>query len=61
VYFFRATGCRAVATPDSGDLEDTELVLLEPAALLGAAQRGEFPFVGQVAMISLALRPELFR
>jgi hypothetical protein len=22
---------------------------------------GEFPFVGQVAMISLALRPELFR
>jgi ADP-ribose pyrophosphatase len=60
-HFFRATGCRAVAAPDSGDLEDAETVLLEREALLAAARRGEFPFVGQVTLMSLALRPDLFR
>jgi ADP-ribose pyrophosphatase len=59
--FFRATGCRVAAIPDSGDLEDAEIVLLTRDELLEAARRGDFPMVGQVAMISLALRPELFR
>jgi ADP-ribose pyrophosphatase len=61
VHYFRATGCRVVATPDSGDLEDAEIVLLERAAVLDAWRRGEFPFLGQVALISLALNPDLFR
>ena len=61
VHFFRATGCRAVAAPDSGDLEDAETLLLDRAALLAAVRGGEFPFVGQVALVSLALQPALFR
>ena len=61
LHFFRATGCRFIAAPDSGDLEDTETVLLSSGEMLAAARRGEFPFVGQVAMISLGLQPELFK
>lgn len=60
VYFFRASGCRAVAEADSGDLEQTELLQLDRADLLAAFKRGDFPFVGQVTMLSLALRPDLF-
>lgn len=61
MHYFRATGCRVVAAPDSGDLEAVEIVLLDRDGLLAAARRGEFPFVGQVAMLSLALAPGLFR
>jgi ADP-ribose pyrophosphatase len=60
VNFFRANGCRTVAAPDSGDLEDTEIVLLDRDGLLEAARRGDFPFVGQITLLSLALRPGLF-
>jgi ADP-ribose pyrophosphatase len=60
MYFFRATGCRRVAAPNSGDLEDSEIVSLDRDAVLAAVRAGEFPFVSQITMLSLALRPDLF-
>jgi len=54
-YFFRASGCRQVAEPDSGDLEEAELLLLTRAETLQAFHAGEFPFVSQVALFGLAL------
>jgi ADP-ribose pyrophosphatase len=60
-HFFRATGCQYVTAPDSGDLEDAETILLSRSEILAAARRGDFPFVGQIAMLSLALQPDLFK
>ncbi len=54
-HFFRAAGCRQVATADSGDLEETELVLVSRAQLLAALKTGEIPFVSQIALFGLAL------
>jgi ADP-ribose pyrophosphatase len=53
-YYFKATGCRPVAAPDSGDLEDSEVVVLTRDELLAALRGGEFPFVSQVALFALA-------
>ncbi|MFI4988123.1 MAG: NUDIX hydrolase [Alphaproteobacteria bacterium] len=54
-HFFRATGCRAVAPADSGDLEEIEIVLMSRPEVLAALRAGEFPFVSQVALLGLAL------
>ncbi len=53
-HFFRASGCRKVAAANSGDLEETELVLMSRAQVIAAFKAGEFPFVSQVALFGLA-------
>jgi len=54
-HFFHARGCRAVAAPDSGDLEETEILLLSRAELIAAFRAGDFPFVSLAALFGLAL------
>ena len=58
-YFFHATGCRLVTAPDSGDLEETEIILKTTAQLDTALARGEFPFVGQIALLAMVRHPSL--
>ena len=53
-YFFHARGCRAVAAPNSGDLEETEILLMSRAELIAAFRAGDFPFVSVVALFGLA-------
>lgn len=60
-HFFRATGCRAVAPPDSGDLEDMEMVLLTQDELFAAIGRGEIAVVDQLALATLATHPAVAR
>jgi len=60
-HFFHATGCRKVAEPNSGDLEETELLLMTREEVLVAARAGEFPFVTVMALLGLALGPGLAR
>jgi ADP-ribose pyrophosphatase len=55
--FFRAGQCRQVAAPNSGDLEDSEVVLLSQRQLEDAIRQGEFPFAGQLALLAFARRP----
>jgi ADP-ribose pyrophosphatase len=52
--FFRARGCRPVASPNSDDLEESRVVLLTTAQLERAVRQGEFPFAGQLALFALA-------
>lgn len=60
-HLFRATGCRAVAAPNSGDLEEMELLLMTRAEALDAARRGEFKLISQLAILALCTHPELGR
>jgi ADP-ribose pyrophosphatase len=60
-YYFRATGCRRVAEPNSGDLEDMDIGLMTYDELFAAARNGEFPVVSQIALLTLATHPVLDR
>jgi ADP-ribose pyrophosphatase len=55
-HFFLATGARPVATPESGDLEEMEPVILTRAALLAALAANEVNALGAAAAIGLALQ-----
>lgn len=54
-HFFLAEDARRVAEPDSGDLEEAEVLLLTPDRIRAALARGEVPIVGHAAAIGLAL------
>ncbi|WP_232069927.1 NUDIX hydrolase [Gemmata massiliana] len=53
-HLFRATGCRRIAAPVGGDLEEAEVLLLSRAELWTAAGRGEITLLCQVALLALA-------
>lgn len=54
-HMFHATGCRRVAEPDSGDLEEVRLEYLTRDELRAAFARGEMPIMSQVALLGLVL------
>jgi ADP-ribose pyrophosphatase len=56
---FTAAGCRKVAEPNSGDLEDMELLLMTRQELFDAARRGEFKLTTQMMILALATHPVL--
>ncbi|HTI86174.1 MAG TPA: NUDIX hydrolase [Alphaproteobacteria bacterium] len=56
-YFFKATGCRLVATPDSGDLEEVEHIAMTYDEVAVAARNGDFALTTQIAMFALATHP----
>lgn len=55
MHLFLALDARRAAEPDSDDLEDQELLLLERAALVQALVNGEFKIVSWAAVVALAL------
>ncbi len=58
-HFFHATGCRRIAEPNSGDLEEMELLLMTRAELVAAAREGAFRLVSQIAILALVTHPAL--
>lgn len=52
---FRCKGAVRLADPDSGDLEEMTVELLDRAALSKAVSGGEFAIAGDLAALSLAL------
>jgi ADP-ribose pyrophosphatase len=56
-HFFKALGCKRVAQPDSGDLEETEEVLMTMDEVTAAIRDGEFALTTQVAAFALATHP----
>jgi ADP-ribose pyrophosphatase len=56
VNLFLARGARKVAEPDSDDLEDQRLLLLDRSELEEALDRGEFKVATWAAIVALALR-----
>jgi len=58
-HLFQARGCRKVAEPDSGDLEEMSLELLTCEELVAAAGNGEFAILSQLCMLTLVLQPDV--
>jgi hypothetical protein len=57
-YLFRIDDCRREHSPDSGDLEEMELVLFRPAELLSEERFVEMGVLSYVALVLLAQRRE---
>jgi ADP-ribose pyrophosphatase len=53
-HLFLAEGARWVSAPDSGDLEETEIVLLRPAQVRSRLRRGDVESLGTAAALALA-------
>jgi ADP-ribose pyrophosphatase len=53
-HLFRARECRRVTDPNSGDLEATELVFLDPVSLREPARLQEIGVASHVALLLLA-------
>lgn len=58
-HFVRATGCRKVSEPDSGDLEEMEIVSVSPEELWTKARSGDIVLLNQLALLAIATHPEL--
>lgn len=58
-HFFMATGARRVTEPQSGDLEEMQIVLMPEKQLLGALKRGEVVSLSSAAIIGLATNRRL--
>lgn len=57
-HIFVAQNARQVTAPNSGDLEDMEIILLSPTELIQAVHQGEVVVLGALATIALALNPQ---
>ncbi|MGD2162731.1 MAG: NUDIX hydrolase [Anaerolineales bacterium] len=53
-HFFLAVGCRQIQTPDSGDLEEQEVIWLPVNDVYTLYQRGGFQQMGATAALGLA-------
>ncbi|MBV8534346.1 MAG: NUDIX hydrolase [Alphaproteobacteria bacterium] len=58
-HLFRACGCRRTQAPDSGDLEEQEIVLTRPEDAIEAARDGQFPVMEHMMLLALATHPVL--
>lgn len=53
-HLFKATGVEAVAEPNSGDLEEMEILLMTPRELFASILDGEIALLGSAAAVALA-------
>lgn len=60
-HMFHATECRQVADPVADDLEDTEILFLTRAELLGAIGRCEMHLLTQIALVSMVWQNDIAR
>ncbi|MGA7933670.1 MAG: NUDIX hydrolase [Kovacikia sp.] len=57
-HIYTAQNAHFTAEPNSGDLEEIEVLLLSPEQVLMAVRQGEVAILGAIAAIALALNPE---
>lgn len=60
IHLFVARNIRQVAEPDSGDLEEMQLVLMSPDELVAAIHQGELMVMGAVMAIALATNLSIY-
>lgn len=56
-HVFMAQGARVVTEADSGDLEEIEIILMEPIDLVNAVRDGNIDLMGTAATVALATNP----
>ena len=60
-HLYKAWNIEKVSEPNSGDLEDMEIVLLTPDEVIQAIYTGEIAVLGTAAAVALALNPAFDR
>jgi len=60
IHLFVARNIKQVAEPDSGDLEEMQLVLMPPDELVAAIRQGELMVMGAVMAIALATNLSIY-
>jgi ADP-ribose pyrophosphatase len=58
-HLFIAKECRQVCQPESGDLEEMQVMAMHLEDIMAAAKRGEFVLLNQFTLLSLATHPDL--
>jgi ADP-ribose pyrophosphatase len=58
-HLFAANNAQLVAEPDSGDLEDIEIILMNVGDLVDSVRNGDVALLGSAAAIALATNPLL--
>jgi ADP-ribose pyrophosphatase len=56
-HMFMARGCRQVAVPNSGDLEETRILLLTRDEVFAAVARGDIALLTQMALLAMVASP----
>ena len=56
-HLFKAESAKQVSVPDSGDLEEMEIILLTRTQVMAAVQSGRIASLGSVATIAIATNP----
>ena len=56
-HIFKATGAVRTADPDSGDLEEMDIILMTNDELLAALTSGDIGLLGTAAVVALATNP----
>jgi ADP-ribose pyrophosphatase len=57
-HLFTARNAQSVAQPNSGDLEEMEIISLPLEQVIAAMQQGEVVSLGAIATLALAIHPE---
>ncbi len=57
-HIFSARNAYQIAEPNSGDLEDIDIVLMHPEQVMQSVRQGKVAVLGAIAAIALALNPE---
>jgi ADP-ribose pyrophosphatase len=60
-HMYRARNARRVAKPNSGDLEEMEILLMKPEAVMAALRKNEFHVAIFAATIAMATHPGMGR
>ncbi len=58
-HLFIAKDCRQICQPNSGDLEEMQVMAMQERDIMAAAKRGEFVLLNQITLFSLVTHPEL--
>lgn len=58
-HLVKAVGCRKITSPNSGDLEEMEIVTMSTASLWEHARCGDIVLLNQMALLAIATHPEL--
>ena len=57
-HLVRAQDCRKITSPNSGDLEEMEIVAMDVSTLWERARAGDLVLLNQLALLAIATHPE---
>ena len=60
-HLFRVRKAQKVAEPNSGDLEEMEIVFMTPSEIVDALLKGDIASIGAAALVAMATNPLMYK